>query len=146
MAGVIRWGMPPDFYLIMAAVAVAYGARAWFRARFVRDEARRRRTAETVPLQRIGELQPGARVRVSGTVGRVIERARVHGFVVGDGSGDVFVYAGAAALLKRATLPGAGEAVTVVGVARTIDRRLDGDLGGARLVFAGGEAEPLYIV
>jgi len=74
MAGVIRWGMPPDFYLIMAAVAVAYGARAWFRARFVRDEARRRRTAETVPLQRIGELQPGARVRVSGTVGRVIER------------------------------------------------------------------------
>jgi hypothetical protein len=141
-----RWGVPPDFYLIMAAVAVAFAGRTWFRARFVRDERRRRRTAEDVPLCRIGDTAPGARVRISGTVARVVERARVRGFVVADGSGDAFVYVGAAALLKRATLPGAGEAITVVGVARTIDRRLDGDVGGAQLVFAGGEAEPLYIV
>jgi len=138
--------MPPDFYLIMGAVAIGFAGRAWFRARFARDELRRRRTAERVPLARIGELQPGTRVRIAGTVARVIERARVRGFVVADESGHVFVYAGAAALLKRATLPAAGEPVTVVGVARPLDRALDGDVGGAHLVFAGGEAEPLYIV
>src|SRR4051812_28967976 len=111
-----RWRVPPDFYLIMAAVAVAFAGRAWFRARFVRDEARRRRTAEDVPLSRIGDTRPGARVRISGTVARVVERARVRGFVIADGSGDAFVYAGSAALLKRAVLPAAGDAVTVVGV------------------------------
>ena len=138
--------MPPDFYLIMGAVAVAFAGRAWFRARFARDERRRRRTAEEVALCRIADAQPGARVRIAGTVARVVERARVRGFVVADGSGDAFVYAGAAALLKSAALPSEGQPITVVGVARTIDRKLDGDIGGARLVFAGGEAEPLYIV
>jgi hypothetical protein len=138
--------VPPDFYLIMAAVAVAFAGRAWFRARFVRDEKRRRRTVERVPLLRIADAQPGARVRVAGTVARVIERARVRGFVVSDGSADAFVYDGSAALLRRDALPAPGESVTVVGVARAIDRKLDGDIGGARLVFAGGEAEPLYIV
>src|SRR6476619_7035621 len=98
----------------MAAVAVALGGRAWFRARFVRDEARRRRTAASVPLARIGALQPGERVRIEGTVARVVERARVRGLVVADGSGDAFVYAGSAALLTRATLPAAGDAITVV--------------------------------
>ena len=95
---------------------------------------------------RIADAQPGARVRIAGTVARVVERARVRGFVVADGSGDAFVYAGAAALLKSTALPSEGQPITVVGVARTIDRKLDGDIGGARLVFAGGEAEPLYIV
>lgn len=139
-------GVPPDFYLIVAAVAVAFLGRAWFRARFVRDEARRRRGADRVPLCRIGDATAGARVRIVGTVERVIERARVRGFVVGDGSGNAFVYAGAAALLRRAAVPAAGESITVVGVARPVDRALDGDVGGARLVFAGGEAEPLYLV
>jgi hypothetical protein len=138
--------MPPDFYLIIAAVGVAFVGRAWFRARFARDERRRRRTVDRVPLCRIGDTAPGARVRIRGTVGRVVERARVRGFVIGDGSGDAFVYAGAAALLRRELLPAAGEAITVVGVARPVDRALDGDIGGARLVFAGGEAEPLYLV
>ena len=138
--------MPPDFYLILAAVGVAFLGRAWFRARFVRDEVRRRRGVDRVPLCRIGEAAPGVRVRIVGTVGRVVERARVCGFVVGDGSGDAFVYAGAAALLRRQQLPSTGEAITVVGVARPVDRALDGDVGGARLVFAGGEAEPLYLV
>ena len=130
----------------MAAVAVALGGRAWFRARFARDEKRRRRTAERVPLHRIADAPPGARVRIAGIVARVVERARVRGFVVADGSGDAFVYAGSAALLKRAALPLPGESITVVGVARAIDRTLDRDVGGARLVFAGGEAEPLYLV
>lgn len=138
--------MPPDFYLILAALIVAFGGRAWFRARFSRDERRRRRSAAKVALCRIADARPGARVRISGTVACVVERARVRGLVVADGSGDAFVYAGSAALLERATLPAAGDAITVVGVARAIDRRLDGDVGGAQLVFAGGEAEPLYIV
>jgi hypothetical protein len=138
--------VPPDFYLIMAAVAVAFVGRAWFRARFARDERRRRRTAQHVALCRIADARPGARVRIAGTVARVIDRARVRGFVVADGSGDAFVYAGSAALLERAALPSQGEPITFVGVGRTIDRKVDGDVGGARLVFAGGEAEPLYIV
>ena len=138
--------MPPDFYLIVAACTVAFAGRAWFRARFARDEARRRRTIDRVPLMRIGETRPGARVRIVGTVARVVERARVRGLVVHDGSGHAFVYAGAAALLRRAALPAAGEPITVVGVARPLDRKLDADVGGAHLVFAGGEAEPLYIV
>jgi hypothetical protein len=138
--------VPPDFYLIIAAVAVAFVGRAWFRARFARDERRRRETAEQVALCRIADARPGARVRIAGTVARVIDGARVRGFVVADGSGDAFVYTGSAALLKRAALPSQGEAITFVGVGRTIDRTLDGDVGGARLVFAGGEAEPLYIV
>jgi len=138
--------VPPDFYLIVAAVAVAFAGRAWFRARFARDERRRRRTAEQVVLCRIADAKPGERVRIAGTVARVVERARVRGLVVADGSGDAFVYSGAAALLKSPTLPGPGEPITVVGVARTLDRKVDGDVGGARLIFAGGEAEPLYIV
>lgn len=138
--------MPPDFYLIIAAVGVAFVGRAWFRARFARDERRRRRTVDQVPLSRIGDTAAGARVRIRGTVARVVERARVRGFVVGDGSGDVFVYAGAAALLRRKVLPSAGEPITIVGVGRPVDRAFDGDVGGAKLVFAGGEAEPLYLV
>jgi hypothetical protein len=138
--------VPPDFYLILGAVVVAFAGRAWFRARFARDERRRRRTAEDVALCRIADARPGARVRIAGTVARVVDRARVRGFVVADGSGDAFVYAGSAALLKRVALPSEGEPITFVGVGRIIDRKLDGDIGGARLVFAGGEAEPLYIV
>ena len=138
--------MPPDFYLIVAACAVAFAGRSWFRARFARDERRRRRTVRRVPLARIGDARPGARVRIVGTVARVVERARVRGLVVVDGSGHAFVYAGAAALLERTALPSEGEPITVVGVARPLDRRLDADVGGAPLVFAGGEAEPLYIV
>ena len=138
--------MPPDFYLIMAAVGVAFLGRAWFRARFARDEQRRRRTVDRVPLCRIGDATPGARVRISGTVARVVDRARIRGFVVGDGSGDAFVYAGAAALLRRNALPAAGDDITIVGVARPVDRTLDHDVGAAKLVFAGCEAEPLYLV
>ncbi len=138
--------MPPDFYLIIAAVAIAYAGTAWFRVRFRRDEARRRRTIAEVPLARIAATAPGQRVRIVGKVARVIERARVRGFVVADGSGDAFVYSGSAALLEREELPGEGDAVTIVGVARVVDRTFDRDVGGATLVFAGGEAEPLYIV
>jgi len=139
-------GMPPDFYLILSACVVAFAGRAFFRARFASDERRRRRTAARVPVCRIGDARPGARVRIVGTVARVVERARVRGLVVDDGSGHAFVYVGSAALLTRAALPAAGEPITVVGVARPRDRRLDGDVGGAELVFAGREAEPLYIV
>ena len=89
--------MGPDIYLILAALAVAFGGRAWFRRRLVRDERRRKAQAQRLPLQPIVDAKPGARVRISGVVARVI------------------------------------------------DRRLDGDVGAARLVFAGGEAEPLYI-
>ncbi|MCU1278958.1 MAG: hypothetical protein JWM53_2504 [bacterium] len=130
----------------MAALGVAFLGRVWFRARFVRDEGRRRRTVDRVPLCRIGDATPGARVRISGTVARVVESARVRGFVVGDGSGHAFVYAGAAALLRRDRLPDAGEPITIVGVARPVDRTIDADVGAAKLVFAGGEAEPLYLV
>jgi hypothetical protein len=138
--------VPPDFYLIVAAVAVAYVGSAWFRMRFRQDEARRRRTIRQVPEVRIAATAPGQRVRIVGKVARVIERARVRGFVIADGSGDAFVYAGAAALLERAELPVEGDAVTIVGVARPVDRTFDRDVGGATLIFAGGEAEPLYIV
>ena len=139
--------MPPDFYLIMAAVAVAYCGTAWFRARFKRDERRRRRTVGDVPLARIAATPPGQRVRIVGKVARVVDRARGNGFVIEDGSGDAFVYAGAAALLDRERLPVAGDAVTIVGVARVVDRTFDRDAGAVRLVFAhGGDGEPLYIV
>jgi DNA-binding IclR family transcriptional regulator len=138
--------VPPDFYLIVAAVAIAYGATWWFRARFARDERRRRRTISHVPLARIAAATPGQRVRIVGRVARVVERARVRGFVIADDSGDAFVYSGAAALLDRKQHPAAGDSVTVVGVARSVDRRFDHDIGGATLVFAGGEADPLYIV
>jgi hypothetical protein len=140
------YGVPPDFYLILAAVAVAFLGRAWFRTRFRLDEQRRRRTIGSVPLSRIGATAPGKRVRIVGHVARVVEVARVHGFIVADGSGDAFVYAGSAALLQRERLPVAGDAVTIVGVARPVDRRFDRDVGAATIVFAGGEAEPLYIV
>jgi hypothetical protein len=42
--------------------------------------------------------------------------------------------------------PAEGAKLTVVGSARAIDRRLDGDAGGARLVLAAGDDRPLYIV
>lgn len=138
-------GVPPDFYLIMAAVAIAMGGTVYFRARFARDERRRQATLRSVPLVSIGEAPLGARVRIRGTVERAGERGRVRGFVVGDGSGAVLVYAGGA-MVRPEPLPAQGAAVTIVGHARALDRRLDGDGGGARLVFAGGEAQPLYIV
>ena len=100
-----------------------------------------------MPLARIAATAPGQRVRIVGKVARVIERARVRGFVIADGSGDAFVYAGAAALLERDKLPAAGDAVTIVGLARGVDRAFDRDVGGATLVFAhGGDGQPLYIV
>ncbi|HEX9101468.1 MAG TPA: hypothetical protein VF997_04655, partial [Polyangia bacterium] len=42
----------------------------------------------------------------------------------------------------------AGDRVDVVGVARAPDRRIDRELddGDARLVFAGSEAHPLFII
>lgn len=140
-----RLSVPPDFYLIVAAVAIAIGGSAYFRARFARDERRRQATLRSVPLVRIGDAPPGARVRIRGTVERAVERGRVRGLVVADGSGAALVYAGGATIHPD-PLPSAGAAVTIVGSPRAIDRKLDGDGGGARVVFAGGEAHPLYIV
>ena len=130
----------------MGAVAIGWAGTIYFRARFRREEARRRRTIAAVPEVRIGSAAPGQRVRIVGTVARVVERARVRGLIVVDGTGDAFVYAGSAALLARRELPAAGEPVTVVGVARPVDRAFDRDVGAAALVLGGGEAEPLYIV
>jgi hypothetical protein len=129
----------------MAAVAIAIGGTAYFRARFARDERRRQATLRTVPLVRIGEATVGARVRIHGIVERAVERGRVLGLVVGDGSGAVLVYAGGATVQPK-PLPAEGAKITVVGSARAIDRRLDGDAGGARLVLAAGDDRPLYIV
>ena len=58
----------------------------------------------------------------------------------------MFVYAGAAALLERDKLPAAGEPSPSSAWRASVDHAFDRDAGGVQLVFAGGEAEPLYIV
>ena len=144
--------MPPDFYLVMAAVMIALGSRRFFHALEAARERRRRRTLGALPLRRIADVAPGARVKIGGTVERAAADRRGTSFVVRDGSGAALVHAGSAALLPAEGASHAvarfdpGDPVTVVGVPRPGDPSLDGAGVEGRLVFAGAEAYPLYLV
>lgn len=140
---------PLDFVLILAACSVAFVSKRvieWLD----RNEQRRARIVGAMPLQRIVDAAAGTRVKVAGTVERMDER-RGAAFVLRDESGGrVLVYAGSARAMAEATgNPRAlkvGQSVVVVGVGRPPESRTDGPLAdGARLVFAGGEAQPLFV-
>jgi hypothetical protein len=139
---------PLDFVLILAACSVAFVSKRviqWLD----RNEQRRARIVAAMPLIRIVDAVAGARVKIAGMVERTDGR-RGAAFVVRDESGSALIYGGSARALAEATGdPRAvvvGESVVVVGVARAPESQVDGALAeGARLVFAGGEAQPLFV-
>src|SRR5262249_36261112 len=102
----------------------------------------------------IASAPPGTRIRVAGTVEPAAAGPRARAFLVRDDGG-------ARALVQPASAAGiwstagdaldavaAGDRVDVVGGARTPDPRVDRGLqpSDARLVFAGSEAAPLFII
>jgi hypothetical protein len=104
----------------------------------------------------IAAAPPGVRVKVAG----VVEPLQAAGaraatfFVRDDAGGAVIVQPAQAAAVWRANdeqpfVPAPGDRVAVVGVPRLPDPAVDRELRErteARLVFAGGEAHPLFIV
>ncbi len=136
----------PDFVLCMIALSVALVCKRVLEARAADPRRQRRLVASLVPTP-IGAARAGAPVKIVGTVERVGAR-RGGSLVVRDGSGAALVYAGAAVLVGGGAPPAAGDEVLVAGVARPFDVRLDDAehaSDGAALVFAGSEAQPLYL-
>lgn len=139
---------PLDFVLILAACSVAFVSKRvmqWLD----RNEQRRARIVGAMPLVRIVDAAAGARVKIAGTVERT-DRRRGSAFVVRDESGRVLVYGGSARALAEATgdprALSVGQPVVIIGTARAPESGVDGALAdGARLVFAGGEAQPLFV-
>ncbi|MDB4966509.1 MAG: hypothetical protein JWN44_2198 [Myxococcales bacterium] len=139
---------PLDFVLILAACSVAFVSKRviqWLD----RNEKRRARIVTAMPFVQISDAVAGARVKIAGTIERT-DPGRGAAFVVRDGSGLAVIYGGSArALAESAGDPRAlsvGQAVVVIGVGRAPEPRVDGRLAeGARLVFAGGEAQPLFV-
>ena len=141
-----------DLLLVTFAKLVSALAQPVLRWRARTEAPRQRKRIGQMPTTPIGTAIAGARVRVAGTVEPA--GARGAAFFVRDADG-------ACALVHPAAAAGvwapdgtvlstvaAGDRVDVVGVARAPDRRVDRELadGGARLVFAGSEAHPLFII
>ena len=142
-----------DLLLVTLAKLVSALAQPVLRWRARTEAPRQRKRIAQMATTAIGAATAGARVRIAGTV----EPAGVPGaaFFVRDEEGArALVHPAAAAGVWASdgtVLPAvaAGDRVDVVGVGRAPDRRVDrelGDGGGTRLVFAGSEAHPLFII
>lgn len=145
-----------DLLLVTLAKLVSALAQPVLRRRARTFAPRERKRIAQMTTTPIGAAVAGARVRVAGTVepAPAAGPARAAAFFVRDADGSralvqpaaaAGVWAGGGSAL---TTVAAGERVDVVGVARTPDRRVDRELadGDTRLVFAGSEAHPLFII
>ena len=142
-----------DLLLVTFAKLVTALAQPILRWRARGEGPRQRKRIAEMAMTPIAAAVAGARVRVAGTVEPA--GARGAAFFVRDVDGARALVQPASAAGVWATdgtvldRVGAGDRVEVVGVARAPDRRVDrelGDGGAARLVFAGSEAHPLFII
>jgi hypothetical protein len=141
-----------DVVLPALAILIGIAARPLLRWRERTLPSRYRRLVPRMPIVGLAEARAGERVKIVGTV----ENANgVRGsFVLRDQSGArALVHAGRAEPLEPCPRSGsmlkAGERVVVVGQPRPVDRTHDRALDGctdARLVFAGSDAQPLFIL
>jgi hypothetical protein len=136
---------PIDFVLCMIALSVALVAQRVIQA-YEANEARRRRKIVRMPLTPIAAARPGTSVKVAGRV----EATHARGFVIRDDAGvSALIYRGSATVLSEVGGAGGdrlavGDRVSVVGAPRPRERH--DSVADARLVFAGSEAHPLYVL
>lgn len=144
-----------DLLLVAVARLVTALAQPVLRWRARTEGPRQRKRIASMATTPMATAPAGARVRVGGTVEAAPAGGpRARAFVVRDDDG-------ARALVQPASAAGIwsgdgaaldavapGDRVDVVGVARPPDARVDRELGTseARLVFAGSEAAPLFII
>jgi hypothetical protein len=107
----------------------------------------------TMTSQPIGDVRPARRVKVDGLI-EPVAPGRAAFFLRGSDGSCALVQPAAAAAVWCSQggadcALAAGDHVAIVGVARAADPRIDREIGAAhpaRVVFAGSEAEPLFIV
>ena len=141
-----------DLLLVTIAKLVTALAQPVLRWRARTEGPRQRKRIAAMATTPLAEARAGVRVRVAGVVEPAASRSGA--FFVRDGDGTrVLVQPASAAGVwsgDGATLAAVapGDRVDVVGVARAPDARVDRELGdgGARLVFAGSEAHPLFVI
>ena len=144
-----------DLLLVTLAKLVTALAQPILRWRARGEGPRQRKRIATMATTPIAAALAGARVRVSGIVEPAPSRGAA--FFVRDDAGTRALVQPASAAgawsSDGAALGGAlaaGDRVEVVGVARAADRAIDRELADAntdaRLVFAGSEAHPLFII
>jgi hypothetical protein len=141
-----------DLFLVTVAKGVSAAAQPVLRWRARTEGPRQRARIAGMPTTPIAEAHAGVRVRIAGTVEPL--PSRTGAFLVRDGSGAAALVqpASAAGIYASdgspAARPGAGARVDVCGVARAVDAALDRELahGAARLVFAGSERDPLFVL
>lgn len=142
-----------DFFLVTLAKLVSALAQPVLRWRARAEGPRQRKRIEAMPTTPLAGAPVGARVRVAG----IVEPARAPSgrgawIVRGEDGATALVQPASAAAIWSAdgvALDGvaAGDRVEVVGVARAPHPAIDRELqGGERLVFAGSEAQPLFII
>jgi hypothetical protein len=142
-----------DLLLVALAKLVTAIAQPILRWRARGEGPRQRKRIATMAATPIAAAVAGARVRVSGIVEPAPSRGAA--FFVRDDAGTwALVQPASAAGLWSSdgadlAAPAAGDRVDVVGVARAANRAIDRELGAhaeTRLVFAGSEAHPLFII
>jgi hypothetical protein len=142
-----------DLLLVTLAKLVTAIAQPILRWRARTEGPRQRKRIAAMATTPIAAAAAGARVRISG----VVEPAESRGaafFVRDDDGGRALVQPASAAgvWLSDGVEAGAlagGDRVDVVGVARAANRAIDRELAAhadTRLVFAGSEAQPLFII
>lgn len=142
-----------DLLLVTLAKLVSALAQPVLRWRARTAGPRQRKRIASMTTTPIAAALAGARVRISGVVEPAASRGGAF-FVRDDAGSRALVQpASAAGVWSSAggpsSAPTAGDRVDVVGVARAangaIDRELDAH-ADTRLVFAGSEAHPLFII
>ncbi|MCA1663712.1 MAG: hypothetical protein LC659_05505 [Myxococcales bacterium] len=153
-----RWGHRSsmwDLLLVAFAKLVTALAQPALRWRARSEGPRKRRRIAAMATTPIGEARAGLRVRVAGSVEPAQSRSGAFFVADGDGSRALVQPASAAGVWasdgSALESVAAGDHVDVVGVARLPDPAVDRELAGdgareARLVFAGSEAEPLFVI
>jgi hypothetical protein len=142
-----------DLLLVTLAKLVAAVAQPILRWRARGEGPRQRKRIATMATTPIAAAVAGARVRISGLVEPSPSRGAAF-FVRDDAGTRALVQPASAAGVwssdgAETGAPAAGDRVDVVGVARAANRAIDRELGAhadTRLVFAGSEAHPLFIV
>ena len=142
-----------DLLLVTLAKLVSAVAQPVLRWRARTEAPRQRKRIATMATTPIAAAAAGARVRIAGVV-EAAGSSRSAAFFVRDAAGQrALVQPGAAAGVwsrdgsAASVVP--GDRVDVVGVARAASRAIDRELdehADARLVFAGSEAHPLFII
>lgn len=141
-----------DLLLVTLAKLVSALAQPVLRWRARTAAPRQRKRIGQMATTPIGAAVAGARVRIAGTVETVGARGAASFVRDEDGTRALVQPAAAAGVWASdgtvLSTVAAGDRVDVVGVARAPDRRVDRELGdgGARLVFAGSEAHPLFVI